>query len=116
DELVDAPSAWRVHAESVLGPGGLLIALQVGEGSCAAGDNELLEGALIEIAADKLELLGRVSPPFAHMRGFEPGAYHLQVIRRHRPDAVGRQHRRRGTDRGGHLLLSSASRTTLVLV
>ena len=61
DELVDAARARRMRAETI---------------------HALLQGALLEIAAHKRELLVRLSPPFAHMRVWSSQAsHHRQVVR-----------------------------------
>src|SRR4029453_8854820 len=63
DELVDAPGAPGMDAQSIIRPNLRIVTLQISKGSTARRHNELIHRLDLEVAADNLELLVSIAPP-----------------------------------------------------
>src|SRR4029079_15177636 len=82
DELIDAAVAARLRAEAV-GPGGKVVALQIGKWPAFTCDDELIHRRMRKVAADQLELLVRVAPPRRDVRHRQPALDQRQVVGSH---------------------------------
>ena len=74
DELVEAARAGRLRAERLTFQALEVVALQIGERTAPLPHDELLHVRMTEIAADQLELLGRVMPPLRARAAFRASA------------------------------------------
>src|SRR5260370_36096120 len=89
DELVDAPGALRMDAQSVIRPNFWIVALQISEGSIIRRHNELIHGLDLEIATDNLELFASIAPPLHHVRFPQPPLHQRQIVLGHRTKHIG---------------------------
>ena len=88
DELIDAARASWQRAETMIGPGARIVALQIGKGPAVAFDNELIDGWMSQVFAYQRELLHRIAPPFDNMRRRKPSPDGRQIVSRHRPKRI----------------------------
>src|SRR5262245_22326685 len=89
DELVDAARARRMRAETGI-PIAQVVALNIAKRPATGRDDVLIHRLYLEITADQLELLMRITPPFPDVRLLEPAQHQRQVGRGHRAEDVGR--------------------------
>src|SRR4029450_2630049 len=84
DKLINATRTRRLWVYLAIFPTRKIVALQIGERSVAVRGDELIHSRVIEVVADELKLLFRISPPQNNVRFAEPTANERQICGRHR--------------------------------
>src|SRR5262245_19583990 len=93
-----------------------VVHLQIARVAAAHGEDEALNGGFAQMLDNRAQGAFWVWPPVFNVRLREPAADGAEVGRSHRPKTVSDRRHCRGALRLDHVLLWSASRTTLVLV
>src|SRR5262252_20713 len=93
-----------------------IVHLQIARVAAVYGEDEALNGGFAQMLGDRAQGYLRVWPPARDVRLGEPAAHDSEAGGSHPTPAVLDRHQCRRALSLGHVLLSSASSTTLVLV